>query len=66
MGKDVISFKEKADRLKKELAQHHNDDSFLKCKNMGEILRKNLKVTLLKPMRSLEKIKDNKSFLKTF
>jgi len=66
MGKDVISFKEKADRLKKELAQHHNDNTFLKCKNMGEILRKNLKVTLLKPMRSLEKIKDNKSFLKTF
>jgi len=55
MGIDYISLPEKVEKLKKELAQHHQDPTFLKCKNMGEILKKNLKVTLLKPMQSLDK-----------
>ena len=57
MSHDKISTIEKVERLRTELAQHHQDQTFLKCKNMGEILKKNLKVTLLKPMRSLEKTK---------
>lgn len=55
MALDEISWPDKVNRLRKELAQHHKDPTFLKCKNMGEILRKNLKVTLLKPMQSLDK-----------
>lgn len=59
MSKDQISTPEKVAQLKRELAQHHDDDSFEKCRNMGEILKKNLKVMLLKPMRSLDKEKKN-------
>jgi hypothetical protein len=55
MSNDQISKPDKVDCLKRELAQYHADDSFLRCRNMGEILKKNMKVTLLKPMRSLEK-----------
>lgn len=57
MCRDKISPPEKVDQLKKELALHFEDPSFLKCRNMGEVLKKNLKVTLLKPMRKLEKQK---------
>ena len=54
MSKDRISTDEKVDRLKKELAEHFGDTSFLRCKNMGEVVKKNLKVTLLKPMKILQ------------
>lgn len=54
---DRISTPKKVNILKKELAEHFEDKGFLKCKNMGEILKKNLKVTLLKPMRNLDKKK---------
>ncbi len=64
MSQDQISTIEKVTKLRTELAQYHKDDSFLKCRNMGEILKKNMKVTLLKPMRSLEKA--NKSLLRSF
>lgn len=50
---DEISTPEKVKQLSKELAEHFEDNSYLKCKNMGEILKKNLKKTLLKPMRML-------------
>lgn len=52
---DKISVPEKVNQLKKELAAHYNDPTFLKCRNMGEVVKKNLKMTLLKPMRSLSK-----------
>ena len=57
MSIDKISVPEKVEQLKNELAQYHNDPTFVKCRNMGEILKKNLKVMLLKPMRSLDKVK---------
>ncbi len=55
MTNDNISTPEKTDQLKHELSEHFDDPSFLKCRNMGEILKKHLKVTLLKPMRNLER-----------
>lgn len=58
MSIDKISHDDKVKRLSKELSQHHNDKTFLKCRNMGEVLKKNLKVTLLKPMQSLDKERD--------
>ena len=57
MTRDEISAPEKVERLKTELAKHFQDDGFLRCNNMGEILKKNLKVTLLKPMRQINEKK---------
>lgn len=55
---DTISTPEKVESLKKELAQYNDDPRFLKCRNMGEVVKENLKHTLLKPMRSLDKTAD--------
>lgn len=55
MNIDRISTEEKVNQLKSELAIHFQDPSFEKCRNMGELLKKNLKLTLLKPMRQLDK-----------
>lgn len=52
---DQISSPDKVDQLKHELADHFDDYTFIRCRNMGEVLKKNLKVTLLKPMRKLSK-----------
>lgn len=46
MKKDTISLPEKEDQLRKELAKHHNDEGFEKCRNMGEIVSHQLKVLL--------------------
>lgn len=46
---DTIAGKDKVEELRHELAKHHKDDGFLRCKNMGEILRRHLKVLLWKP-----------------
>ena len=61
MNIDRISTEEKVNQLKSELAVHFQDPTFEKCRNMGEVLKKNLKTTLLKPMRQLDK-KRNDSF----
>ena len=47
MIKDSISTDEKTEHLKKELAAHYKNDVFLKCRSMGEIVKKSL-VMLLK------------------
>ncbi|MCP4521190.1 MAG: hypothetical protein GY827_05810 [Cytophagales bacterium] len=57
MTKDEISTPEKVEQLKTELAEHFQDDSYLTCKSMGEILKKNLRNTLTKSMRQLSKEK---------
>ncbi len=59
MSVDQISLGNHVNRLKNELAAHYRDPSFLRCANMGEVLKKNLKQTLLKPMRELDKKKEN-------
>ncbi len=48
MRVDEISTPEKVEQLKQELYQNHGDKKFLKCKNMGEVLRRNLYKTLQK------------------
>jgi hypothetical protein len=55
---DQISTPEKVESLKRELAKYSEHPRFLKCRNMGEVVRENLKHTLLKPMRSLDKTAD--------
>ncbi len=58
---DNISTPEKVKQLREELAEHFEDASYLSCKNMGEILKKNLKKTLLKSMRQLSTEKKYKN-----
>ena len=40
---DELSTPEKTDQLKRELAEHHEDDNFLKCRSMAEILMVHMK-----------------------
>lgn len=48
MRKDTISTPEKIYQLKNELADYHKNNEFLKCKTMGDVVRMQLKVVLLK------------------
>ncbi|GHA76460.1 hypothetical protein [Pontibacter akesuensis] len=48
MRNDVISTPEKIEQLKQELAKHHKQDEFLKCQNMGDLVRLHLKTILTK------------------
>ena len=51
MNKDKISTPQKVEQLRKELARHHNNDIFLKCQNMGEIVSTNIQLLLNKDFR---------------
>ncbi len=46
MRQDEISTPEKVEQLKQELANHHQNEEFLGCQNMGEVVRLNLRVIL--------------------
>lgn len=46
MEKDQISTKENIELLRQQLAQHYKHKDFLKCENMGQILRESLKLVL--------------------
>lgn len=48
MEHDHIAPQENVDTLKKELAKHYQNDKFLDCKNMGNILRLSLELVLQK------------------
>jgi hypothetical protein len=49
LRKDRISTDEKIVHLREELAKQHDNETFMKCKSMAEILRLNLKIMLTKP-----------------
>ncbi len=53
MQVDTISLPEKVKQLRRELAKHHKNADFLKCQNMGEILKTHLRNMLanMKPTR---------------
>ena len=51
MVKDQISMPYKVEQLKKELAEHHSNNIFLNCKNMGEIVLTNIQLLLKKDFR---------------
>lgn len=55
MRKDTISSPEKITQLKQELAKHYQNNVYLKCKNMGDVLRIHLKVNLLDVMVKIKK-----------
>jgi hypothetical protein len=56
MEEDNISTSEKVNQLRKDLAKHHQNDAFLECENMGEILKLQLKSTLAKHIRKVRNI----------
>ncbi|MFN8166155.1 MAG: hypothetical protein U0X76_08310 [Bacteroidia bacterium] len=49
MENDTISRKEKIDQLRTELADHYKNNLFMKCKNMGHIVKVSLETVLDKP-----------------
>ncbi|TAH42789.1 MAG: hypothetical protein EYC69_04260 [Bacteroidetes bacterium] len=46
MIQDTVSLKDKTEQLRRELAEHYKKESFLKCRNMGEIMRLSLNLLL--------------------
>jgi len=49
MIKDTISFPKNVTRLKKELSEFYDEPDFMKCKNMGEIVKQSLWMVIKKP-----------------
>ena len=60
MKSDHISQPEKVNQLKSELAQHHKNNIFKECKNMGEIVFTNIKLLLQKDFKQSILMKDFK------
>jgi hypothetical protein len=46
MAKDELSPKENVILLREELAKHYNNNQFLKCETMGQIVRISLKILI--------------------
>src|SRR5215210_777449 len=61
MCKDDISTLQKMEQLKEELKTFFNNPQFLKCKTMGDIVKLNLKQTLLKNLLVIQQAKRKKS-----
>ncbi|MCW3081508.1 hypothetical protein [Segetibacter sp.] len=62
MCSDNISSTNKIDELKQQLKEYFSNPKFLKCHSMGDIVKLNLKQTLL---RNLRQIQEAKSKIKT-
>ena len=46
MAKDKIAPTENVELLREELAKHYQNDNFLRCKTMGQIVRVSLKILI--------------------
>ncbi|PIQ22471.1 MAG: hypothetical protein COW65_02995 [Cytophagales bacterium CG18_big_fil_WC_8_21_14_2_50_42_9] len=57
MRLDTVSTPEKIEQLKQELAEHHQSDEFLRCKNMGDLVRLNIKTILTREPRIITNLK---------
>lgn len=55
MSHDVISTREKIDRLKHELAEHFKTNALLRCKSMGDIVKQTLRFALRKSLNLIQK-----------
>jgi len=51
MRSDTLSTPDKIEQLKQELAQHHQSEDFLRCQNMGDLVRLNIKTILTREPR---------------
>lgn len=56
MAADEISKPHHVDQLKHELAQLYQDDDFLKCNSMGEIVKASLQMLFKYPVRTRRKV----------
>ena len=61
MCRDKISTSAKIEQLKQELAAFFNNPQFLKCGTMGDVVKLNLKQTLLKNLLLIQQAKRNKA-----
>lgn len=57
MSKDKISTIEKIEQLGRELAEFYDNKRFLKARTMGDLVKLNLKQTLRKNMKTIQKAK---------
>lgn len=48
MELDTISLSENVETLKKELSEYYKNNSFNRCKTMGQLVKKSLKMSLRK------------------
>ncbi|MCE3281561.1 MAG: hypothetical protein K0Q66_298 [Chitinophagaceae bacterium] len=55
MSNDVISTKDKVDRLKHDLAEHFQANGMLRCKSMGEVVKQTLRRSLKKSLGLIQK-----------
>jgi hypothetical protein len=55
MSGDVLSTREKIDRLKHDLAEHFSTNSLLRCKGMGDIVKQTLRQALKKSLKLIQK-----------
>jgi hypothetical protein len=51
MTRDTLSSPENEETLRQELAALYQDNEFLKCRNMGEIMSTSLKMVFKHPLR---------------
>lgn len=56
MARDPISTPEKTEQLKNELAAYFDQPSFLKCQNMGQVVKTQLKQSLRKNLHLVKKV----------
>jgi hypothetical protein len=57
MCKDEISAPQKLQQLKEELTVFFNNPQFMKCRTMGDVVKRNLKQTLLKNLLVIQQAK---------
>jgi hypothetical protein len=57
MCRDNISSPQKINQLKQQLKEYSGDPKFLKCNSMGDIVKLNLKQTLVKNLREITEAK---------
>lgn len=57
MCRDNISTLEKIEQLKEQLKEYFGNPRFLKCRSMGDIVKLNLKQTLVKNLREIQEAK---------
>ncbi|HKH61612.1 MAG TPA: hypothetical protein VKA49_12310 [Flavitalea sp.] len=55
MSKDSISTPEKITQLKNELGEYFHNNSFYKCTSMGQVVKRQLKQTLQKNLKLIQK-----------
>src|SRR5215204_2078696 len=55
MSKDAISTAEKITQLKNELGEYFHNNSFYKCTSMGQVVKRQLKQTLQKNLKLIQK-----------